>query len=314
MSFTSFIKQEIATQEIDDCCKRAELCALIQLMSSLSISNQKISLLIKSENPTVAKRIVYLLKKLYKTDTELTVVKKNNLKKNNVYIVKTLNDGRAILEDLGLYSSQKGLLSHPTYSVVAKNCCVKNYLAGCFLAYGICNSPSSKNYHLEISLNDLDHGDFVLKLLLKFNINAKIVKRRNKYVVYLKRADVISDFLKIIGASNALYEFEDSRIERDLKHSLVRIDNCDIANEMKTLKACEKQIAYMSKLKNSDKYNDLDEKLKNVIELRLKNQDSSLSELCNLYEKKYGESLSKSGLKHRLNRIENLANNLKEEA
>ena len=70
----------------------------------------------------------------------------------------------------------------------------------------------------------------------------------------------------------------------------------------------------MSKLKNSDKYNDLDEKLKNVIELRLKNQDSSLSELCNLYEKKYGESLSKSGLKHRLNRIENLANNLKEEA
>ena len=110
MSFTGSIKQEIASIEVDDCCKKAQLCALLQLTSSLTISNKGMQLLIRSENPTCEKRIVYLLKKLYKVDTELSVIKKNNLKKNNIYIVKTLGSGIEILEDVGLYKN--GLLSH----------------------------------------------------------------------------------------------------------------------------------------------------------------------------------------------------------
>lgn len=308
MSFTTFIKQELAVKELDDCCKRAELSALLQLTSSLTISNRQMQLLIRSENPTTQKRIVYLLKKLYKVDTELVVVKKNNLRKNNIYTVKTLSDGKAILEDVGLYKN--GLLNHPTYLIVAKNCCAKNYLAGCFLAYGSCNSPTNKNYHLELALNEIEHCNFVVKLLSRFNIEGKISKRRNKNIVYIKKAEMISDFLKIIGASNALLEFEDARIERDFKHSLIRIDNCEIANEMKSLKAANEQIDYMEAIKQANKYNDLDEKLRNVIDIRLEFKDYSLNELCDEYSNRYGETISKSGLKHRLNKIESIARSL----
>lgn len=307
MSFTSSIKQEISYGELEKCCKRAQLSALIQLTSSLSISNKKFQLIVRSENPTTAKRVVYLVKQLYKVETELLIIKKTNLRKNNVYTVTILSDGKKILEDLGLYTQTKGLLTHPTYSIVLKNCCAKAYLAGCFMAYGSCNSPSNKNYHLELSLNDIEHANFIVKLISRFNIDSKISKRRNKYIVYIKKADNISDFLRVLGASNSLYEFEDSRISRDLKHSIIRMDNCEIANEMKSLKAAEEQVIYMTKIKEAGKYKDLDEKLKNVIDLRLKYQDYSLNELCEAYDKKYGETISKSGLKHRLNKIESIA-------
>ena len=101
MSFTSSIKQEISYKELEDCCKRAQLSALIQLTSSLSISNKKMELVVRSENPTTAKRVVYLLKKLYKAKTELTVARKSNLRKNNVYTVNIREDARTILSDLG---------------------------------------------------------------------------------------------------------------------------------------------------------------------------------------------------------------------
>lgn len=309
MSFTSSIKQEISYQELDDCCKKAQLSALIQLISSLSISNKKINLLIRSENSTTIKRTVYLLKKLYKADTEISYIKKKNLKKNNVYTVIVKEDGKKILKDLGLYSDNKGLLNHPIYTILAKNCCARNYLAGCFLAYGTCNSPNNKNYHLEIAVDNIDHGNYLVKLINRFNIQGKISKRRNKYLVYLKKADEIADFLRIIGASEALYEYEDARITRDMKHSIIRVDNCEIANEMKSIKAAEKQVEYMLKLKETDKYKDLDIKLKNVVDLRLQFTDYSLKELCKEYKNKYGIEISKSGLKHRLNKIENMINN-----
>ena len=308
MSFTNLIKQEIASIELSDCCKKAELCALLELNSSLTISNKQMQLLIRSENPTTEKRIVYLLKKLYKVDIDLTIIKKNNLKKNNIYIVKTKDKAKEILEDVGLYKN--GLLSHPSYLTIMKNCCAKSYLAGCFLAYGACNSPMNKNYHLELALNENEEASFVLKLLARFNIEAKVTKRRNKYVVYLKKAELISDFLRLVKASHCLLEFEDARIEKDFKHSLVRIDNCEIANEMKSLNAANKQIAYIKVIKKADKYKQLDEKLKRIIDLRLDHKDYSLNELCEEYKLRFKEPISKSGLKHRLNKIESIARDL----
>lgn len=309
MSFTTVIKQELARNELKLCCKKAQLASLVKLTSSISISNKGFNLTFKSENVTTIKRIVQLLKSLYKVNTEIVVVQKNNLKKNKVYSVQA-EKGKEILEDLGLYSN--GLRSYPTSEsgITRKDCCKKAYLAGCFLAYGACNSPSNKNYHLEISVNDLDMATYIVKLISNFNIEAKISKRRNKYIVYLKKADIISDFLKVIGSNEAMYEFEDSRMERDFMHSLVRVNNCEVANEVKSLKAANNQVEYMTAIKNADKYKELDDKLKNVIDIRLDNQDASLNELCKEYEKKYKETLSKSGLKHRLNKIESIARSI----
>ena len=309
MSFTSEIKQEISYNELKNCCKRAELSALVQLTSSLSYSSDGFYLSVRSENPTTSKRIMKLIKSLYECDVKLEVATKTNLRKNNVYTLKVKNNVTGILEDLGIYS-ERGLLSHPSYTLISKDCCARAYLAGAFIAYGACNSPLKSNYHLEISLNDLDYASFIVKLFNRFSLNAKISKRRNRYIVYLKKADAISDFLRLIGAHESLMNFENSRINRDFKNNLIRLDNCEIANEMKTINAAQNQIEYMQKIIDSGKYEILNDKLKNVIDLRLKNPDSSLSELCTLYEKGYGTSISRSGLKHRLNKLELMAKNL----
>lgn len=310
MSFTTEIKQELSSLELNKCCAKAELSALIQLTSSLSIVDRQMNILVRSENPTTAKRILFLLKKLYKVNTKLTIAKKTNLRKNNVYTLRVKENVKNILTDLGLYSANKGLLDHPTSNIVAKKCCGKSYLAGAFIAYGSCNPPTNSNYHLEISLNDTSYANFLVTLIARYNLEAKISKRRNKYIVYIKRADAIADFLKLIGAYECCLNFENIRIDRDFVQNQKRVENCYIANEVKTLKAAEEQVAYMMKIKKAKKENKLNEKLRVIFDLRLSNQDASLVELSNAYEKKYGYKISKSGLKHRLNKIEEFASSI----
>jgi cell division protein WhiA len=309
MSFTTIIKQEIANTKLKGHCQKAQLSALIQLTSSLKINSGNLGILARTESPTTAKRIIFLLKELYKVETNLQIAKKTNLKKNNVYTIEISNNGKQILEDLGLYSS-RGLLSRPTYELVSKDCCAKAYLAGAFLAYGTCNNPSKTNYHLEISLNEKSNALFLIKIISRFNIEAKIVERRNRFVVYMKKADYVSDFLAIIGANSARLEFENERISRDMKNSISRIDNCEIANEVKTIKAANSQLEYINKIKQAGKYDKLPERLRNVCELRIRYQDYSLLELCDAYQKNYGDVVSKSGMKHRLNKIQEIAENL----
>ena len=311
MSFTTDIKQEIANIELKSHCAKAELSALIQLTSSLTIKKGNLGILVRSESPTTSKRVMYLLKKLYKVDTKLQIAKKTNLKKNNVYTIDIEEKGREILEDLGLYSS-RGLLSHPSHDLVAKDCCAKAYLAGAFLAYGTCNDPSKTNYHLEISLSEKSNANFIVKLISRFDLVAKITERRNRFVVYMKKADYVSDFLALIGAHDCRLEFENERISRDMKNSLSRIDNCEIANEVKTIRAASKQVEYINIIKESGKYDTIEEKLRNVMELRLKYQEYSLLELCDAYQKNYGDIVSKSGMKHRLNKIESIAQDLQD--
>lgn len=311
MSFTTDIKQEIANGKLETHCQRAQLSALIQLTSSLTISKGNLGILIRSESPTTCKRIMALLKSLYDVDTTLQVAKKTNLKKNNVYTIEIENGGKDILEDLGLYS-QRGLESHPNHEIVMRNCCAASYLAGAFLAYGSCNDPQNTNYHLEISLQELEYANFIVKMISRFDMKAKIVKRRSRYIVYLKKADYVSNFLAAIRAHDAMMRFEDERITRDLKNSLSRIDNCEIANVEKSIRAGQKQLAAIQKLIEKDVFDHIGEKLMNVADIRVRYPESSLLELCDYYQKNYGEAISKSGMKHRLNKIESIADSLEE--
>ncbi|MCR4633168.1 MAG: DNA-binding protein WhiA [Erysipelotrichaceae bacterium] len=311
MSFTTDIKQEIANSVLETHCQRAQLSALIQLTSSLTISKGKLGILIRSESPTTSKRIVYLLKSLYDADTDLQIAKKTNLKKNNVYLIQIDEDGKRILEDLGLYSA-RGLESHPGYEILMRNCCAASYLAGAFLAYGSCNDPQNANYHLEISLQEIETANYIVKLISRFDMKAKIVKRRNRYVVYLKKADYVSDFLALIRAHDAMMRFEDERIARDLKNSLSRIDNCEIANVEKSIRAGQKQIEAISKIIDCDRFDSMGEKLMNAADIRVRYPEASLLELCEIYQHNYGEAISKSGMKHRLNKIESIADSLED--
>ena len=313
MSFTNEIKQEIAYNELKDCCAKAELIALLQYNSSLEIRNRQYNLLVKSENPTTLKRVVKLYKKLYKGDTELVVSQKTKLKRNNVYSFYIYEDALKLLEDLGLYSKSKGFLDNPKKELIKKDCCKRAYVAGCFMSYGHCNPPSKTSYHLEITCDSEERANYLIDILNKFNINAKTTIRRNKYVVYLKKADVISDFLRLVGAQESMMNFENQRISRDVVNSINRVDNCLIANNEKSMKASNKIIEEIDYLKEKNKLNQLDEKVIKALDARYKFPDLSLSELCYAYEDEYGEKISKSGLKHRLNKIDELYNEIKGE-
>lgn len=309
MSFTTEIKQEIANNRMKKCCAKAELSALVHLTSSLSINNKKLGLLIRTENPTTAKRTVQLLKSMYGVKTNLAVARKSNLKKNNIYRVVVNENVKNILTDLGIYG-KKGLSSTPNSKIVKNNCCQKAYLTGCFLAYGTCNSPSSSNYHFEISVSEFELANFIRKLFAKHHIESKITKRRNKYIVYIKKAEKIEDALKLIGSSDCLLSFTNNRVTRDYKANHVRIYNCDIANAIKTLNAAKKQMDKIEKIKKANKQDGLDSKTKEIYDLRIKYPEYSLTELCDEYEKIYGEAISKSGIRHRINKIEEFADNL----
>lgn len=311
MSFTTEVKSEIAQNELKDCCRMAELSALIQLCSTLNINAQGMSLMIKTENATTAKRIWKMLKENFGAECDLSVMKKMNLKKNNIYRIQVLNKATQILEKLGLFTDQ-GLQNHPARRLVQKECCARAYLAGAFMAMGSVNSPQKTNYHLEIVTNDENHAIFIQRLMQKFELPAKIIHRRNQYVAYLKAADKIGDFLRCIGAYDSLMKFEDIRIHRDFKNNLTRLDNCEVANEMKSQAAAKKQLADIERIENAGRMRFLDEKLQVIAQLRKQHPEASLNELSEEVEKQSGVAMSKSGMKHRFIKLHEIAEQIGE--
>lgn len=313
MSFTADIKREISYNELKECCCRAELSALLQLTSSLSFSSQGMQLVVKTENPTTAKRIKLLTERLYPVETSLSVYQKSNLRKNNIYRLNISEQVLPILEDLGIYG-EKGLTPYPRYEIVRKECCARAYIAGAFIAYGSCNAPGNANYHLEIAMQDASSAAFVIRQLKRFGIEAKSTQRRSRHIVYIKKADSISDFLRCIGAQESLMDFENSRISRDFVNSRIRLDNCDIANMQKSMKTAAEQLKAIRKLEAHGRYHDLDRRLQDAAELRKAFPEESLSALCTEYDRLHHERISRSGLKHRFDKILSLAENLEDPA
>lgn len=306
MSFTTTVKSEVAINERKDCCKKAECSALIKLCSTLNFTREGMHLTITSENASTAKRILKLMKDLYHVQSQLSVLKKMNLKKNNIYVLRLYENTSHILEDLEIMD-KSGFRSHPTAKLVAKECCAKAYLAGAFLASGSVNAPNNSNYHLEIATSDEALAKFIQKQMEKFDLPAKCITRRNQVVVYLKSSEKIADFLKVIEATQSVFEFEDARIQRDFMNSLTRIDNCDFANEMKSLAAGKSQLEDVEYLENYGALEYLPTKIKQVALLRKAHPEASLNELCALFEEHHSDTISKSGMRHRLNKIKEIA-------
>ena len=312
MSFTTDVKAEVSMNQLHECCAKAQLSALIQMCASLSFTSQGMALEVKSENVNTAKRILKLLKERYHVSAQLSVMRKMKLKKNNIYILRINAQTADILKDLQIMD-EEGLRAHPKDDTVHEDCCARAYLAGAFLAGGSVNSPQTANYHLEIVANSKAQADFLLRLMKRFELPAKYIHRRNQEVVYLKASDKISDFLRCIGASDALFAFEDSRIQRDFMNSLTRLDNCELANEMKTISAGKKQLEDIAWIEAYRGLDTLPEKLQQAAVLRRMNPEASLNELCEAYFEETGETISKSGMKHRLAKLKELASQYRNE-
>lgn len=309
VSFSREVKEEVVFNDFDICCSKAMLSAIIKINGTLSLNQKGLSLTIRTENAKIASKIHKMLKEIYQPEIEFLVSRKMKLKKNNVYILK-VTKAREILDDLSLMSGL-GFTDIPSASLLEKECCKRAYLAGAFLSCGSVNNPETSNYHLELSVNGEEYAVFLEQLLNNFGLHAKMIKRRNKDVVYLKSSEKIGDFLRAIGASQSVMNFEGTRIDRSMSNTVNRWNNCDIANEMKTLTTANKQIEDIRVIQMFLGFDMLDEKTKRVANVRLKYPELSLIELSKVYFEETGERISKSGLHHRLKKISDEAKRLR---
>ncbi|GJM57899.1 DNA-binding protein WhiA [uncultured Dubosiella sp.] len=306
MSFTSDVKAEICLDELDDYQAKAQLCALFQVKATLHMNWQGMYVSFQMENAGIIKHIFNLVKRLYKADCRLSVLKKMQLKKNNIYRLQIFDRADEILEDL-MILNDTGLHSTPPYKWVRSEKNARAYLQGCFLAGGSVNSPKTTNYHCEIAVANAQLAGAIAKQMERFYLPARVIERKSLWIVYMKAGDKIADFLRLCSASNALFQFEDSRIQRDFYNQLTRLDNCEVANEMKAFKAAREQLECIEILESNRASLRIPEKIVRVMDVRKKHPEANINELCDEMYAEYGETISKSGMKHRLSKIRTMA-------
>lgn len=184
----------------------------------------------------------------------------------------------------------------------------KALVRGSFMGAGSITNPQNK-YHLEIVFANVENAKKIKGILEQFEISSKILKREKNYIIYIKDGQEISNFLAFIGASKSVLKFEETRVIRDVRNKINRIVNCETANINKVIKTSIKQIEDIKLIKEKNRLNDLNSGEIELAELRLNNPDLSLSELG----KKLKNPIGKSGVNHRMKRISNLAEEIREE-
>lgn len=307
MSYASEVKKELTQLEVHKEHAKAELAALIRMNGSVSIVDQKFVLNVQTENAAIARRIYILLKDHFDVESELLVRRKMKLKKNNVYIVRLKHGTQRVLSDLSIMD---GILIHGHVSdeILKNTQKVRSYLRGAFLAGGSVNNPETSRYHLEIYSSYEEHNDDICEMLNGFEMNARTLERRNGYITYLKEAEKIADFLALIGATNGMLKFEDIRIVRDMRNSVNRLVNCENANLNKTIDAAGRQIESIQYIDEMIGLDRLPEKLREIALVRLEYPEVSLKELGEMIP---SGKISKSGINHRLRKLNETADKLR---
>ncbi len=307
MSFTSIVKEEVTRLEGTKPEYLSELSCIIR--NNANISDE---IIITVENNAVARRIFKLIKKMYDVTPIITVRKRYNFNQNLSYILKIKNKKELILEDLSIVIKNE-YQNIPKNYLINDEECLRAYLRGLFIATGSINDPKTSRYHLEFIVDNFEYANFIRCLLNKFQLNSKIIKREKNYMIYLKEAEKISDFLRVINAYQAVMYFEDIRIYRDHKNMTNRLNNCEQANIDKVFLTASKQLEDIKKIKEHDLFDIIDPKLKEAIEYREKYPESSLQELSEIMSRKLGYSITKSGLNHRFRKMKEIVTRLEEE-
>ncbi|NLB49217.1 MAG: DNA-binding protein WhiA [Erysipelotrichia bacterium] len=305
ISFSQKIKEELCANEyLSKDRLKALLSAYLRINGHLVLNNKKTLLVFETQNGKIAKFIYQTIGEFYRAPVFFTYEKKTRFSKNLIYKTTIEEMGEEILEDLDISFLEEKI----SKTIVNNDDTISGYLAGAFLASGSINSPRSSNYHLEISLNSENHAKWLAKLFLRYkntNIEPKIIKRRENYIVYLKKSDKIADFLVMIGAVNSCMEFENIRVDRDYLNITNRLSNLDTANMLKTVKTAEKQIKWIELIDQKIGIDHLSEsKIRLLCRLRLENDSASLDELAYLMSEALSKTVSKSNVAHLFRKIE----------
>ena len=291
MSFSADVKEELEKViPASRHCQLAELAALIYFGCKISGDAERgYEVEVTSENPFVARKYFTLLKKTY--------IINGNVESKALQAVKILDEN----------GSLSGMLEEVNPVLIKKSCCKRAYLRGAFLCLGSMSDPH-KGYHLEFVCEYEPWAEQIRQVIGSFDLEAKIIKRKKYYVVYLKEGEGIVDLLNVMGAHRLLMELENLRVEKEVRNSINRQVNCEAANITKTVTAASKQIEDILYLQRHYGLSNLPDNLRQMAETRLEHPESSLQELGGYLNPPVG----KSGVNHRLRKLSNIANELRE--
>lgn len=311
MSFSSEVKKELATLDVDKCCLRAELHQIIRLKAEISLDNKNFKLTFTTTNLKIARRILYLLKDIYNVNVLMLKKDRLDLDKKSLYYLIIEENGLSILKDLKLIDQNFNFLTDLNPEFLKKDCCRASIVRASFLMKGSVNDPRTSNYHLEITFNDYSEAIQIQSILNTLGIDSKIINRDRGSVLYLKKAENIGDFLGFIGATNSRFTFEDFRIKKDLSNYVNRIMNCDVANEQKAMDVAKRQLEDIEVIEKHLGFLNISPRLMNAIILRTSYPEDSLAQLSEKSEEVVGKYISKSGLSHCFKDISEIAKKIK---
>ncbi len=293
MTFSAQVKNEISESLLNEIENRYLLLGYIFMNADYNGNSTILSL----ENMSIAKKIVKTLKYSFRLNVNITVRIQKKFIVKRLFIFE-VPDSKDIFsrELMGLENSDREELN--------------SFIKGAFLASGSVNDPKKNQYHLEMIFPDEEKALFLKKILARLDYNFKIIKRGKGYMLYLKASEEISDFLKLLGAINSLFYFEDIRIYRDHKNMVNRLNNCEQANYEKSLKTSDRQLEIIKFLKENDYYSLLDEKTVQVCDYRLKYPEMSFQALSDIISKEIDKKVTKSYINHHFRKINEVYNRI----
>lgn len=309
MSYTTKIKNEISLtiKQYKPIEKKVQLSGFIR--NNIKFNNKDI--ILTTENINITKLINDFINDLYEVQVEITIVENLNFSKKELYQIKISKKTKEILKDIGYLDENNNYSSTPKNEILEDNLLIKSYLKGAFLCTGSINDPEKSRYHMEMLISTPEEAVFIQKLLNIFDLNAKILNRDKGYMIYIKEAEKISDFIKILGATNAVLYYENIRVYRDEKNITNRLNNCEQANIDKIISNASKQLEDIKVLEEEISLDLLDEKCLIVAKERKNNPEASLKELAEIISEKTKKKLTKSGLNHRFRKIKELADKIR---
>ena len=312
MSFSAKVKGEIARySDFSKSEALAQISAIMKVSGTIGFSGSGLSFKITTENPSSARLIFTLLKTHFDIHSKLMVKRSNSLKKNNIYMV-VINEEmgvRQLLQATGILTEVDGVISL-NYRIQKEMIKTEEekraYIRGAFLGGGSISNPE-KTYHLEFVTHSEEYALDLCKLINSFGLNSKVIQRKNSFIIYIKEGEQIVDLLNIIGAHSCLLELENIRIMKEMRNNVNRLVNCETANLSKTVNAAVRQVESIKLIQREIGLKRLPKNLREVAELRLNYPDESLKDLGEMLDPPVG----KSGVNHRLRKIEKIAEELR---
>lgn len=320
MSFSGEVKQELVGQlGAARHCRIAEFAGILAFCGRVSRQGTRTALFLQTENRHVASKAQQLLKRTFGIRPQISVRQAGSQSAGRIYTITVWGCGDET-ERLLNAVKRNDILAQESYlfctqseeladsRIIQSDCCRRAFLRGAFLAAGSISNPE-KSYHFEIVCHQPKQARQLQTLINGYGMDAKIIRRKKYYVVYIKESEQIADLLKLMGAYLKLLDLENLRIVKDMRNTVNRKVNCETANLTKTVSAAVEQIQAIEYIRDTIGFSGLPEVLEETARIRLEYKDATLKELGEMMSPKVG----KSGVNHRLRKLKQIAEDVKEQ-